>query len=337
MSSLVIVAIPAEDDYIHKISSELVPHMTLLFLGDDASKVKNVDKILDFVSHAADRSLMRFGLEVDRRGVLGPDSADVLFFSQSRWSGFETVKNFRSYLLQNDVIRTAYDSAEQFPEWQPHITLGYPATPAKPDERDYPGITYVNFDRIAVWFADFEGIEFPLKAYDWGMDVAMDNVKSVVEDILSHHGIRGMKWGRRGGSGGGGNLSNLRGGSKSGPQKVTTRTGGFRGKKLKTSGGKGHSPHADAVSARTHGQVAKKSGLHALSNKQLQEYNNRLNLEQNASRLTFQDKSKGKQFALKLIGKGAGQGVEAGGKALLRSTTVRKKIATGAAALAIAA
>lgn len=199
MSNLVIVAIPSEDDYIHKISSEKVPHMTLLFLGEDASKVKNLSKILDFTQHAAERSLMRFGLEVDRRGVLGPDQADVLFFSKTIWSGFETVKEYRSYLLKDDNIRIAYDSAIQFPEWNPHITLGYPATPANPDNRDYPGINYVNFDRIAVWFGDFEGIEFPLRAYDWNMDVAM-GTSEVVEDILAHHGTLGMKWGHRKGT-----------------------------------------------------------------------------------------------------------------------------------------
>lgn len=196
MSNLIIVALPAKDDYIHKISSEKVPHMTLLFLGEDSSKVQNLSKILDFTKHAADTSLKRFGLEVDHRGELGPEKADVLFFSKNRWSGFETVKEYRSYLLKDDNIHTAYDSAVQFPEWEPHITLGYPATPAKPDNRDYPGISYVNFDRIAVWFADYEGIEFPLGTYDWGMEVAM-STSEIVEDILQHHGVLGMKWGHR--------------------------------------------------------------------------------------------------------------------------------------------
>lgn len=198
-NSLVIVAIPKEDDYVNKISSEKVPHMTLLFLGEDVSQVKNFAKIMDFAKHAADTSLKRFSLEVDRREILGPDEADTLIFSKARWSGFNEINNYRSYLLKDDNIRIAYESATQFPEWIPHITLGYPETPANPDNRDYPGIRYVEFDKIAVWFGDYEGVEFPLRSYDWEIDMAM-STSEIVERVLSHHGVMGMKWGRQGAS-----------------------------------------------------------------------------------------------------------------------------------------
>lgn len=285
MSNLAIVAIPAEDDYIHKISSEKVPHMTLCFLGE-ANKVPNFNKILDFVKHAADQSLMRFGLEVDRRGVLGDAQADVLFFSKSKWSGFETIRDFRSYLLKNDNIRTAYDSTEQFPEWIPHITLGFPDTPAKPDERDYPGITYVNFDRIAVWFGDYEGVEFPLKTYEWDLEVAMDNVTEVVDNILTHFGKKGMRWG-------------VRTKSSTGPQSVGIKD---KGKKLKTSGGSGHPAHADAVRVRTAGRIGKKSGLKALSDDDLQRYTKRLNLESQVKRLNYHEKNIALRFVATVLG-----------------------------------
>jgi hypothetical protein len=85
MPNLVIVALPAEDDIVNKISSEEVAHMTLVFLGD-VSKVPNLAPILDFVRHATNTSLSRFGMEVDHRGVLGVDQADCLFFSKSKWS-----------------------------------------------------------------------------------------------------------------------------------------------------------------------------------------------------------------------------------------------------------
>jgi 2'-5' RNA ligase len=195
-NSLVIVAIPTEDDYVNKISSEKVPHLTLLFLGEDVSQVKNLAKIMDFTKHAADTSLKRFSLQVDRRDVLGPDEADTLIFSKGKWSGFNEINDYRSYLLKDDNIRIAYESATQFPEWIPHITLGYPDTPANPDNRDYPGIPYVNFDKIAVWFGDYEGIEFPLRSYDWETDMAM-STSEIVDDILEHHGVKGMKWGVR--------------------------------------------------------------------------------------------------------------------------------------------
>jgi hypothetical protein len=275
MNNLVIVALPREDDYVNKISSEKVPHMTLLFLGEDVTKVQNLASIIDFVKHAADQSLIRFGMEVDRRGELGPDNADVVFFSKTKWSGFPTVNEYRSYLLKDNNIHTAYDSAIQFPEWIPHLTLGTPDAPAKPDERDYPGINYVEFDRIAVWFRDSEGIEFPLKAYEWNMDMAM----STVNDILSHYGVLGMKWGRRGGT--------------SGREAVTVTE---KGKRLKTSGGRGHPTHSEAIAKAKVGQILKKSGTKSLSNSQLKAYNERMNLEANAKRLSVNDMSAGKRF-----------------------------------------
>jgi hypothetical protein len=280
MSSLVIVALPAEDDYVNKISSEKVPHMTLLFLGDDVTKVKNLGKIIDFTKHAANTTLTRFGLDVDRRGVLGPDKADVIFFSKSKWSGIETINQYRSFLLKEPNIRIAYDSVEQFPEWIPHLTLGFPDTPAKPDERDYPGINYVNFDRIAVWFGDYEGIEIPLKRYDFDMDVAM-NDDAVYS--LKHFGVKGMKWGVR--------------------RSESAVTVSDRKKKLKTSGGVGRPATSDAIRARTLGQIGKKSGLKALSNEELQSYAQRLQLEQNVKRLNFNELNPGRKFVATILGR----------------------------------
>lgn len=201
MGNLCVVAIPSEDDYVWKISSEKVPHMTILYLGDVA-EVQNFAKIASYIQHAAGTSLRRFGLEVDHRGVLGQDEADVLFFSWDKWSGIQDVTNFRNYLLQDGNIRTSYDSVEQHDGFYPHLTLGYPPTPAKPDDRDYPGINYVQFDKVALWFGDYTGLEFPLKtrSMDYA-EVSMDNIRedrsALVERILEHHGTKGMKWGVR--------------------------------------------------------------------------------------------------------------------------------------------
>jgi 2'-5' RNA ligase len=483
MANLVIAAIPAEDDYIHKISSDKIPHLTLLFLGE-TTKVKNFSSIVGFVEHAASQSLTRFGLEVERRGELGVDQADVLFFSKTKWSGYEDVKNFRSYLLKDDNIRTAYDSTEQFPEWVPHITLGYPESPAKPDNRDYPGITYVQFDRIAVWFAEFEGIEIPLKAYEWDMAVSMSEAAKA---ILAHHGTKGMKWGVRRAE------KKAARGEKKFAQRVTNpnknvslkvelhnathkamnehiarinskseyvkaannhtlldhdhpttkkyhkevedayiselnkeaakmqspsgartytvhrSTGDFLGfvvsatdtkvkhaddetfrvtfvkdsegritdlvldtmthgsivaetilthhgvkgmkwgirrkatvgptevivsdrrKKIKTSGGKGFPAHADAVRARKVGQIGKKSGLKSVSDKDLQMYAKRLQLEQNVKRLNYNDKNPGQKFVSQLLGQTGNKAAnELSDEAAKRG---RKALVTAAAAL----
>ncbi len=102
MSNLAIVAIPTEDDYVHKISSEKVPHCTLLFLGDIENKP--IHRIASFLQHAVETiELGPFGLEVDYRGTLGEDDADVVFFKKVWWSA-RRVEEFRGQLLKNNEI-----------------------------------------------------------------------------------------------------------------------------------------------------------------------------------------------------------------------------------------
>lgn len=196
MSSLVVVALPEVNDPVWKLSSQKVPHLTLLYLGE-ADTNPNLLNIVQFVQHAASVSLRRFGLSVDRRGTLGDDQADVLFFDKE-WA--KDLVNFRHQLLQDPHIRTAYDSTKQFPEWTPHLTLGYPDSPAQPDEREYP-IQWVSFDRISVWMGDSTGPEFLLDNNDWG-HLAMSGMNTMeygeeVAGELMHYGVKGMKWGQR--------------------------------------------------------------------------------------------------------------------------------------------
>jgi 2'-5' RNA ligase len=196
-TNLVIAAIPDENDRVWKVSSEKIPHLTVLFLGD-VNAVSNLEQIVQFVEHAANTSLKRFYLPVDRRDELGADKADVLFFKKGRYD-YKAIRDFRAALLQDNNIKTAYDSAAQFDgPWQPHLTLGYPETPANPIPDDQAWQFYdVCFNKIAVWTADFEGPEFLLKDY-WD---EMEALESVPMDIaysdIEHHGVKGMRWGVR--------------------------------------------------------------------------------------------------------------------------------------------
>lgn len=204
-SGFVIVALPSVDEKVNRISSEKVPHLTLLHLGDNP---ENQQEIIQFVQHAASE-LSPFCLTVDHRGELGADRADVLFFEKDRFD-LKRVSEFRHYLLLNDAIKRAYDSSDQFPEWIPHLTLGYPDTPANEDESDYPGVHGVHFDRIAVWDADYDGPEFRLKYDDlmMGGDMAMSSISELGAlaasaifgkdpNAAEHYGTKGMKWGVR--------------------------------------------------------------------------------------------------------------------------------------------
>lgn len=194
-TTLVVVAIPKQDDHVWDISSEKVPHMTLLFLGDVDWSPEEISRTAGFVEHASSM-FTRFGLSVDKRGVLGPAEADVLFFEKG-WS-FKRVDAFRESLLADNNIKAAWVDAPQFEEWTPHLTLGFPETPAKKETRDWP-IGWVEFDRIALWTQDSDGPTFDLPT-EQDLEVAMSGAETV-EKILSHHGVKGMKWGVRKGRG----------------------------------------------------------------------------------------------------------------------------------------
>jgi len=93
--------------------------------------------------------------------------------------------------------------------------------------------------------------------------------KGIVDGLLEHHGIKGMKWGVR--------------------RKATV--------------GGGVQPHPDAVRARTTRETLKKHGTHALSTSDLQHYANRLSTEQNVSRLQSNQKNAGAKFVAKTLGR----------------------------------
>lgn len=149
---VVIVAVPADDDPVWEASSEQVPHMTVLYLGDDVPE-DALPAINAAVASVATH-MPAMDLPVRGREPLGDDEADVLMLD-----GF-AMQSAREILLADPVVREAFDAAFQYPQWTPHVTLGYPATPATGE----PPTDAVRFDRLAVWTEDYAGEEFLLSA-----------------------------------------------------------------------------------------------------------------------------------------------------------------------------
>jgi hypothetical protein len=104
-----------------------------------------------------------------------------------------------------------------------------------------------------------------------------------LDDVLEHHGIKGMKWGARTKDSGNPEVQVFRT-TKRSPTKIKTRKGG----NLPAS--------EDAVNAAVFKQVAKKSGPNALTNNELQALVTRMNLERQFSTLNPTPSKAAKKF-----------------------------------------
>jgi hypothetical protein len=96
-------------------------------------------------------------------------------------------------------------------------------------------------------------------------------------EFLSHHGIKGMRWG-------------VRRDNPSGPVGVTVTTKVNRKgqTKIRTSGGSHHAPHDDAINTVKLRTKAKASSTHSLSNEELRVAVARMQLEQQYAKLASQ-------------------------------------------------
>ena len=271
--SMIVAALPSPEDPVQKISSEPAAHLTILYLGDPGWDQEQLGLVTDFIEHAASL-IHQFYLDVEGRGVLGDKNADVLFFDQ-HWA--KKIELFRSQLLKNDLIARAYLSTDQFPQWTPHLTLGYPTSPAKKAPDGYDGKIYgVNFDRVALYTGNYTGPTFQLKRSSYDAEVAMSQTTRGRAFLMgdgvdiSHYGVKGMHWGVRKSESGGGS-------SKPAASAPRPRM----------------SEDAKAVE-KAFGKIDR-GGTDVLSNHELQSVVTRLNLEQQYSRLVSPSASGGKQ------------------------------------------
>lgn len=121
-----------------------------------------------------------------------------------------------------------------------------------------------------------------LKSQDHSLEVSMSDQ---LEDFFAHYGVKGMKWGVR----------------KKNTNPVDVSVQEVPGKRLRTKGGQNQPPSDDAKTAAVARQKAKASTTDALSTKELQTLVNRMNLEQQYSRLSAQPVGKGRKFIKKMF------------------------------------
>jgi len=161
-----IVMLPEEISGIHEISSEDDAHITTVWFGSGDESVADIDAISAALERIAP-TLQPVEAGVKERGTLGDDEADVLFLDS------EPLIPLRDMLIEEQVIADAMNAVEQFPNWTPHVTLGYPEEPAADGEVP----TVVRFDRLALWVGDDHSNIYPM-----GAEMADDGTTEVVQD-----------------------------------------------------------------------------------------------------------------------------------------------------------
>lgn len=144
---------------------------------------------------------------------------------------------------------------------------------------------------------------------------------TVVDDILSHHGIKGMHWGIRSA------------GKSSGETRVIEHPVGHEPMPThNSSGAKITYVHEHAAGKAATDQIIKQHGIQAVSNHQLRSANERTDLESRYQALNPTRASRGSQFVKDLVGQTAKQQTTA---AVNRQ--IAKTLATKAAKVAVVA
>lgn len=137
----IVALIPRESDPITAASSEPA-HITMAWLGDAADlSPEDQQALRDEVSAYFSQVSDIITASVVERGTLGEDDADVVFLDG------EGLRALRDGLVALPKVAEVMARVEQYPEWTPHVTLGYPDSPAN---GEYAGET-VEFDAASLW------------------------------------------------------------------------------------------------------------------------------------------------------------------------------------------
>ena len=162
--TFIVALLPEADDLVNAATSEQVPHVTVLYLpkgAEDAARA--AIEALPPLEPAV--------VEVKNVGELGDEGATVAFLDR------DALIDIREALLTPEV-QDALGQVEQFPDWTPHLTLGYPETPP-PDAELPPAIT---LDRLAL--VDETVIdEYPLEGADMDEDETTETILEDEDDV----------------------------------------------------------------------------------------------------------------------------------------------------------
>ena len=150
----VIVLLPAADDPIRDIASGDHPHTTLFYLGDESTDMERLQELVQNLARTGYTYPPAFD-RVAGEGYLGENRAHVYFLDGSFSASVRELAEGDQWLMDELA------KAEQFPNWTPHITIGYDDAPGNLPETYPEGVVY---DRIAI-FSEGEVIEFPF-AFD---------------------------------------------------------------------------------------------------------------------------------------------------------------------------
>ena len=146
----VIVLLPAADDPIRDIASGDHPHTTLFYLGDESTDMERLQELVQNLARTGYTYPPAFD-RIAGEGYLGENRAHVYFLDGSFSASVRELAEGDQWLMDELA------KAEQFPNWTPHITIGYDDAPGNLPETYPEGVVY---DRIAI-FSEGEVIEFP--------------------------------------------------------------------------------------------------------------------------------------------------------------------------------
>lgn len=124
-------------------------HMTVFYFGDATELSEEAhDGVLELLSDAATSHHPGPSGTVNGYARLGKDNALVALVES------QTLSVLRDLLSQTSLVSTLLAGVEQYPQWIPHITLGYGDQVPPQDQLDALVGQWVTFESLALWWGD---------------------------------------------------------------------------------------------------------------------------------------------------------------------------------------